>query len=115
MAITSVDGVLAGMIAPQPIFKVGVAMEAAGVAHSHFYSVGSPGAAVAPSATVSPTAAQIANPASKHCLDEGYKLVIRKDAQGGESGYCQFPDGTECEEWAYIRSQCQPGQVKQAS
>ena len=49
MAITSVDGVLAGMIAPQPIFKVGVAMEAAGVAHSHFYSVGSPGAAVAPS------------------------------------------------------------------
>lgn len=36
------------MVVPQPIFKVGVAVEAAGLAHSHFYSVGSPGAAVAP-------------------------------------------------------------------
>ena len=49
MAITTLDGVLAGMVVPQPLLKIGVAMEAIGLSHSHFYSTGSPGAAVAPS------------------------------------------------------------------
>ena len=49
MAITTLDGVLAGMGKPEPLLKVGVAMEAAGVASSHFYSVGRPAAAAAPS------------------------------------------------------------------
>src|SRR3990167_7987623 len=48
MAITTLDGVLAGMVVPQPLLKTGIAMEAVGKSHSHFYSVGSPGAAVAP-------------------------------------------------------------------
>ena len=48
MAISTLDGVLAGMVVPQPLLKVGIAMEAIGKPHSHFYSVGSPGAAVAP-------------------------------------------------------------------
>ncbi|MBM4435946.1 MAG: DUF333 domain-containing protein [Actinobacteria bacterium] len=73
------------------------------------------GAAAAPPAVVSPAAAQIASPASTHCAERGYTLVIRKDAQGGESGCCQFPDGTECEEWAFFRNQCQPGQVRRAA
>lgn len=49
MAITTLDGLVAGMLAPVPFFKIGTAHEAAGVAHSHFYAAGMPGAAVAPS------------------------------------------------------------------
>jgi len=49
MAITSLDGALAGMQAPQDFLKVGGTMEAAGVHYSPFYVTGRPGAAVAPS------------------------------------------------------------------
>lgn len=48
------------------------------------------------------------NPASVHCTDEGGKLEIRDEA-GGQVGYCLFPDGAECEEWAYFRGECAPG------
>ncbi|MCP4211870.1 MAG: DUF333 domain-containing protein, partial [Halieaceae bacterium] len=48
------------------------------------------------------------NPASVHCEDEGGKLEIRDEA-GGQVGYCLFPDGSECEEWAYFRGECAPG------
>ena len=48
------------------------------------------------------------NPASQHCVDQGYQLEIRDEA-GGQVGYCLFPDGTECEEWAYFRGECEPG------
>jgi putative hemolysin len=47
------------------------------------------------------------NPASKFCEDNGYKLEMREEA-GGTVGYCLFPDGSECEEWAYYRGECQP-------
>ena len=50
----------------------------------------------------------IANPASVFCADQGYKWESRTEA-GGEVGYCLFPDGSECEEWAYYRGQCGPG------
>lgn len=49
MAITTLDGVIAGLQQPQSIIKVGATMEAAGVAHSYWYSAGRPGAGVAPS------------------------------------------------------------------
>lgn len=49
MAITTVDGALAGMRPPEEIIKVGATMEAAGVMHSLFYTTGRPGAAAAPS------------------------------------------------------------------
>lgn len=49
MAITTLDGVIAGMRAPAQFLKVGAAMEAVGVHHSFFYTSGIPGAAVAPS------------------------------------------------------------------
>lgn len=49
---------------------------------------------------------QIANPASVNCVDKGYKLEIRKDASGGEVGYCVFGNGQECEEWAFYRGEC---------
>lgn len=49
MAITTLDGVIAGMLPLQNYLKVGSTMEAAGVLHSLFYSSGTPGAATAPS------------------------------------------------------------------
>ncbi len=48
----------------------------------------------------------MANPASKYCVEQGYKLEIREEA-GGQVGYCIFPDGSECEEWAFYRGECQ--------
>ena len=48
----------------------------------------------------------LANPASVLCSEKGYSLEIRKDASGGEVGYCRFPNGRECEEWAFFRGQC---------
>jgi putative hemolysin len=54
---------------------------------------------------------QIANPASTYCTEKGGKLEIRK-GPNGETGYCKFPDGSECEEWAYMRGECAPGGAK---
>ena len=51
---------------------------------------------------------QIANPASKNCIDKGGKLDIRTDSSGGQFGVCVFPNGKECEEWALMRGQCSP-------
>lgn len=48
MAITTMDGAIAGARSPDNFIKVGATMEAAGVLHSYFYTSGSPGAAVAP-------------------------------------------------------------------
>lgn len=49
MAITTLDGVIAGLIPPVNFLKVGTAPEVAGVYQSHFYAGGLPGAAAAPS------------------------------------------------------------------
>jgi putative hemolysin/Tol biopolymer transport system component len=58
----------------------------------------------------SPTAkAGMANPASVYCEQKGGKLELRQDASGGVAGICIFPDGSECDEWAYFRGECQPG------
>lgn len=48
------------------------------------------------------------NPASVFCEEQGYKLELRTDASG-TAGYCIFPDGSECEEWAFFRGECTPG------
>ena len=53
----------------------------------------------------------IPNPASKYCTDQGGKLEIRDEA-GGQAGYCVFPDGSECDEWAFFRGECAPGSAK---
>jgi hypothetical protein len=47
MAITTLDGAIAGMQIPQTIYKIGGTQEASGH-YSHFYSSGVPGAAAAP-------------------------------------------------------------------
>lgn len=48
MAITTVDGLIAGMRPPEAFFKVTGTMEAAGVWHTLRYSAGRPGASAAP-------------------------------------------------------------------
>ena len=50
----------------------------------------------------------LANPASIYCEQQGGRLEIRTDADGGQIGVCIFTDGSECEEWSYFRSECQP-------
>jgi putative hemolysin len=47
------------------------------------------------------------NPASQFCEEQGYTLELREEAEG-VAGYCLFPDGSECEEWAYYRGECGP-------
>ena len=47
----------------------------------------------------------MANPASTFCEDQGYQVQIRDEA-AGQVGYCLFPDGSECEEWAFYRGEC---------
>ena len=48
---------------------------------------------------------QIAYPASVYCLEQGGELNFREDVSG-DVGYCVFPSGKECEEWAYFRLEC---------
>jgi putative hemolysin len=52
---------------------------------------------------------QIANPASVYCVQSGYKLEIRANANGSQYGVCIFPDGNECEEWSFFRNECGAG------
>ena len=53
--------------------------------------------------------ANLPNPASVYCEQNGGKLEFRQDASGGVAGICIFPDGSECDEWAYYRGECKPG------
>jgi len=68
-----------------------------------------------PPPTVAPTdvpegdVAGMPNPASVYCEEQGYTLEIRTDESGGQYGVCVFPDGSECEEWAFFRGECGPG------
>ncbi len=48
------------------------------------------------------------NPASVYCEEQGNKIEIRTAADGSQSGVCIFPDGSECDEWAYFRKECGP-------
>jgi putative hemolysin len=61
-----------------------------------------------PSDSVSTPEANMPNPASVYCEEHGGKLDIRQDATGGQLGICVFPNGSECDEWAYFRGECAP-------
>ena len=52
--------------------------------------------------------ADMPNPASVYCTQEGNKLEIHTAADGSQNGICVFPDGSTCEEWAYYRGECGP-------
>jgi putative hemolysin len=59
------------------------------------------------SATLTP-AAGLANPASVFCQKQGFRLELRTDTTGSQTGICHFPDGSQCDEWAYYRGECGP-------
>jgi putative hemolysin len=68
----------------------------------------SPQSVVMPaSATLTP-AVGLANPASVFCRKQGFRLELRTDATGSQTGICHFPDGSQCDEWAYYRGECGP-------
>jgi putative hemolysin len=50
------------------------------------------------------------NPASVYCQEQGYQVEIRTAEDGSQAGYCIFPDGGECDEWAYYRRECSPAE-----
>jgi len=50
----------------------------------------------------------IANPASVYCEEQGGTLDL-------ESGMCTFADGSQCEEWAFFRGECSPGQAAEGA
>ena len=64
-----------------------------------------------PAASNSSNPTAIANPASVKCVQDGGadKIVM---GPNGEEGLCLFPDGTVCEEWAYMRGECKKGDCK---
>lgn len=64
------------------------------------------GTSIAASNTNNSQLIGMANPASVFCEKQGYKLEIRKDAQGNEYGMCIFGDGKECDEWKFYRNEC---------
>lgn len=66
-------------------------------------------AACTPRRVKSTPKAGLPNPASVYCEEHGGRLDIRQDATGGQVGICVFPNGSECDEWAYYRNECAPG------
>ena len=59
--------------------------------------------------------AGLPNPASVYCEEQGGTVDIRTDADGGQIGMCIFADGSECEEWAFYRGTCEPGDATPVS
>src|SRR5512135_2117065 len=66
-------------------------------------------AACSPTQTTSTPAPNMPNPAAVYCEQHGGKLEIVTAADGSQSGLCIFPDGSTCDEWAYFRGKCKPG------
>ena len=61
-------------------------------------------------AQASPTPApNMPNPASVFCEQHTGKLEIVTAADGSQGGVCVFTDGSKCDEWAYFRGECKPG------
>lgn len=54
------------------------------------------------------TNATIANPASVYCVNNGGVSKIVTAADGSQGGICVFPNGSQCDEWAYYRGECSP-------
>ena len=56
--------------------------------------------------------ANMPNPASLYCEQNGNQLEIHTAADGSQNGVCVFPDGSTCDEWAYYRGECGPAAQK---
>ncbi|MBE0684779.1 MAG: DUF333 domain-containing protein [Anaerolineaceae bacterium] len=57
-------------------------------------------------------AANMPNPASVFCEENGGSLEIRTSEDGSQAGICVFPDGSECDEWSFFRGECQADDSK---
>ena len=57
----------------------------------------------------------LANPASVYCEENGGILDLRSDSEGNVSGVCIFPDGSECDEWAFFRGECGSGEAEKTA
>jgi putative hemolysin len=53
--------------------------------------------------------ANLPNPASAFCEEQGYTVEIVTAADGSQTGECVFPDGSRCDEWVFFRGECAPG------
>ena len=53
----------------------------------------------------------MANPASVYCEENGGTLEIETAEDGSQGWICLFEDGSYCEEWAYQRWECKPGEI----
>jgi Tol biopolymer transport system component/putative hemolysin len=56
--------------------------------------------------------ADLANPASQNCIDQGGTLTFEERGDLGQFGVCYFEDNLQCEEWALMRGDCPVGGVK---
>ncbi|CUR52165.1 Protein of unknown function DUF333 [Nitrosotalea devaniterrae] len=61
----------------------------------------------APSTNTTTNSTSIANPASVYCVNHGGTLDIQTTS-AGQTGICKFPNGSQCEEWSYLRGECSP-------
>ncbi len=52
----------------------------------------------------------LANPAASYCNEQGGRLEIQTTSNGGQISVCLFDDLSLCEEWAFFRGECQPGE-----
>ena len=54
---------------------------------------------------------KLSNPASIYCKNQGGqpKTMLKPDIS--QHGICFFEDGSQCEEWRFLRNECDPGQV----
>ena len=52
---------------------------------------------------------QLPNPAAVYCLEQNGTLEIRENEMG-QYGVCIFSDGSECDEWAFYRGECEKGE-----
>jgi putative hemolysin len=64
---------------------------------------------VAPTPAEPNSQAGLPNPASVYCEQQGGNIDIRTESDGGQYGVCIFQDGSQCDEWAFFRGECQPG------
>jgi hypothetical protein len=55
--------------------------------------------------------ANMPNPAAVYCEQQGYRVEIRTATDGSQTGYCIFPDDSECDEWMFYRGECGPSDL----
>jgi putative hemolysin len=67
------------------------------------------GCTASPSTVEPAQQAGLPNPASVYCEEQGGQLEIITAEDGSQSGLCLFPDGSRCDEWAFFRNECRPG------